>query len=689
MKLHRQVVLLVLAALLPLVVLSAVLGAGALRQGQRDMERDAQARLSVIAAGVSRELNAQVEVLQAIAASPLLDAPVDPGRFKELAGRLVRDHPLWLDVSLTSREGDRLIDVPALPAGIGRRVIDRFSHAEAVRTGLPVIGRVMRSPRGNVAFAVFVPVIRGGAVVSVLNAVVRPAAVHDFLVANGLPSSWRAGVLDSSQRVVTRTLAPDVATHLGSQEARDAMTRSPEGSYRAVGSDNLPLIVEYKVLPESGWSVHVAMPRALYEAPFRKAALLVGAGAIVSLVLVGLFMWLLARELLLRQREAASVEESRRMEALGRMTGGVAHDFNNLLMIMQGSADLLRRRLPNEARTTALIEAIVSAAQRGQSLTRQLLAFGRRSTHEPVSFRLQDRATDMRELLRRSVPPEVSVSLDVPADTWPIHADPNALEVALINLAVNAGDAMPEGGALSIVAANGQLHRQDDITGLVGEFVTLSVSDTGVGIPAEHLPHVFEPFYTTKPTGKGTGLGLSQVYGFAKQSNGAVIVNSKPGQGATITIYLPRGGPVSPIVPPEADDATAQADGRALLVEDNEEVGAVAEAMLGQAGYTVVLVRDGQSALDAAAQGSFDIVLTDIMLGSGISGLDVAAKLRAGQPDLPIVLMTGYSHALAASNDGAFPVLSKPFDQRSLSAALARARRVCAAGRPVAMTSPA
>ena len=666
-----------LAAVLPLVVLLAFLGAGALGQGQKDMRRDAEVRVAAIAADVDRELDAQVRVLQTIAASPLLDGTVDPKAFHDMAERLIADHPLWIGLSLIDVDGQRLLNEPTLPTGISSRVIDRVSHAEAVRTGQPVIGRVIRSPRGNVAFAVFVPVVRQGRVTSVLSAAVKPVAVHGLLQGNGLPSSWRAGVMDSAHRVVTRTIVPDVPTRLATQAALDAMAQSPEGSYRGVGTDGLPLVVVYKVVPGAGWSVHVAMPQSEYEAPFLRAAWLVGAGAVISLVLLGLFLSLLAREMRLRQLESASLEETRRMEALGRMTGGVAHDFNNLLMIVQGSADLLRRRQSADQRSITLTDAIISASQRGQTLVRQLLAFGRRSTHETVSFRLQDRRDDLRELLQRSVHAEVTVRLDLPDDTWTIHADPSALEVALINLAVNAGDAMPDGGTLSITSANASFARgRDNRTGLSGDFVILQISDTGVGIPQQNLAHVFEPFYTTKPTGKGTGLGLSQVYGFALQSNGKATVQSKPGQGATFTLYLPRGGDVASPVEPEPVHADVSDEGRVLLVEDNDHVAAVAEVMLEHMGYHVLRVHDAQAAIEAMDHaGPFDIVLSDIVLGSEMTGIDLAVHLRRSAPGLPVVLMTGHSEALKHGEADAFPLLTKPFNQEALNKAMRRARQ--------------
>jgi two-component system NtrC family sensor kinase len=355
----------------------------------------------------------------------------------------------------------------------------------------------------------------------------------------------------------------------------------------------------------------------------------------------------------------------------------VAHDFNNLLMIMQGSAEALKRRRADPEKAAKLTDAILSAAERGQAITRQLLAFARRSAHEPVSFDLATRAADLLTLLRGSTRGDIQTSLSIPEGTWPVHADRNALEVALINLAVNARDAMPAGGRLAVVARNATLQPgQDEGTHLSGDFVAISVRDTGIGIPGEHLAKIFEPFFTTKPNGKGTGLGLSQVYGFAKQSGGAMTVTSELGRGSTFTLYLPRAAE-APVVAPAPVDIDADVDdGRILLVEDNRDVAQVTEAMLSSAGYTVRWVSSAQAALDLLAKGEpFDAVLSDIVMEGGMSGLDLADRLRERRPHLPVVLMTGYSEALATGTSRDFPVLSKPFGEAEVIAALRAARR--------------
>ena len=679
MKLPRQLILLVLAALMPLVALSAVLGAAALRQGQHAMEADARDRVSDLTISVSRELTAQVEILQAIASSPILDGKVDDAQFRDMAARLLRGQPLWVALTLTARDGTRLVDQPALPPTVSRHVVDDVSQQQAVQSGRPVIGRILVGPQGGAAFAIFVPVIRSGRVIEVLGAVVRPDAIRRLLLADALPRGWRAGVIDQAGRVVTRSIkTPDLTGQAANPETLKLRAQAPEGVYQAMGVDGVGLVTAYKVLPVSGWSIHVAMPRTLYEKPLIRAVWLVGSGGVVSLLLVALFLWLLTREIRLRQDQQAALEEGLRLEALGRMTGGVAHDFNNLLMIVQGSAELLKRRVAGQERLENGADAILTAVQRGQTITRQLLAFGRRGTHEPVGFRMQDRTADLLPLLLRSVSEKTATSLKVPADTWPIYADPRALEVALINLAVNASDAMPEGGELIISAANAPPQKgRDGRAGLTGDYVAISVTDTGSGIDPDQLGHIFEPFFTTKPAGKGTGLGLSQVYGFARQSNGAVTVRSKLGEGTTFTLYLPRATAVA-ATPAPAEPLVGSGQGercRALLVEDNKAVAEVVHQMLRTAGCEVVWVANADDALKQLAQpAGVDVILSDIVIEGAMSGLDLAQSVRARSPDLPVVLMTGYSEALARGSASGFTVLAKPFTQDEVAAAIRRAR---------------
>jgi signal transduction histidine kinase/ActR/RegA family two-component response regulator len=680
LRLNRQLLILVLAALLPLVVLTAVLGSAALNQSQREMQRDASGRVSVLSSEMERELEAQVEVLQAVANSPVLDGPLDLTRFGLYGQRLLDQQHLWISVCLLSPTGERLARVGVAPPGGTNHVLDQAGFDQALKSGGPVIGRFVRPP-GNVrppAFAIFAPVIRDGRIRYVVSAVIAPTGVNALLVRHPLPKGWISGVLDRRGVIIARNeRSQEFLGRLGSPPALAATRRGGDGVYSGTSVDGHRYVTAYRTLPGSGWSVHIAIPRETYAAPMRREAVLVGGGGALGLLLISLFLGLLSRELDLRQRQAAAIEEGRRLEALGRMTGGVAHDFNNILMVVQGSAELLRRRLAGDARAETLSDAILAGAKRGQTLTRQLLAFGRKSSHRPVSFRIQDRADQLLALVQRAAPAQIAAEVEIPASTWPVHADPAALEVALLNLAVNARDAISGAGSIIIGASNISLQKgRDEGTDLVGDFVAVWVADDGAGIPEEHAAHIFEPFYTTKPAGQGTGLGLSQVYGFAKQSGGAVRVNSKVGEGTTVIVYLPRGEETSAEPEPSQERPLRRDDGRVLLVEDNPDVALVTGAMLEAIGYGVVHAQDAATALRRLQSGEvFDILFSDIVMAEGMSGLELADRVREIRQELPVLLATGYSEALASGAQHGFRVLAKPFGEAELAAALFQARR--------------
>ncbi|TWA67039.1 signal transduction histidine kinase [Azospirillum brasilense] len=544
---HRPLVLLVLAALLPLVVLSAGLGGAWLRGQQSAMEANAVALVDRLSALLDRELSAQIDALKAVAASPLLDGlatgrDVDAVTFFEYAERVQGALPLWSTIVLSDVEGNRLVDAPFLVGGVRGRVLDIDSHRRVVETGKPAVGTILRGPRGAYAFPIRVPVTRNGAPVAVLSAVVTPEGFQSLLFGNRLPPGWIAAVIDAEGRLVARAGGePDMIGRRASENALRARRTADSGVYDGMTLEGASTVVAFRTLPDYGWSVHFAIPQDVYRAPVSNAVWLVGVGALASLTLAGAFLWLLAREWRLRRRQEAAREESLRLEALGRMTGGVAHDIANLLTVVMSGIAAIRSRPNDPERVARVLPEIEGAVTRGQALMRQMAAFGRRSVYEPVPFRLQDRKASLEALLVRSAGSAVDTALIVPDDLWSILADPEAMEVALLNLAVNARDAMPDGGTLTILAENrGLPGRRGDDTGLTGDFVALAVRDTGTGVPPEHLRRIFEPFFTTKPEGKGTGLGLSQVFGFARQSGGTVTVTSTVGAGTTVTLYLPR-----------------------------------------------------------------------------------------------------------------------------------------------------
>jgi PAS domain S-box-containing protein len=378
--------------------------------------------------------------------------------------------------------------------------------------------------------------------------------------------------------------------------------------------------------------------------------------------------------------------QAQKMDALGQLTGGIAHDFNNLLMIVSGYAQILQRRL-SEPKEVQAVEAIRAAASRGEKLTRQLLTFSRRQQLMPVLVELHAHIGAVRDMLAPSLRGNIELVVDIEDQIWPVEVDLGELELALVNIAVNARDAMPEGGKITLQARNVVLKPGSAAGALEGDFVALAIIDTGVGMPLDVLQKVFEPFYTTKPVGKGTGLGLSQVHGFANQSGGAVTVASKPNRGTVVTVYLPRAQTEMPIEQgeggaPEQD----RVQGTVLVVEDSRDVADVTSALLEQLGYRVVRAENAAEALRHLQQGiEFNLLFSDIVMPGTMDGLRLAEVCREQFPDLPILLTSGFSDAAQAA-DGRFDILRKPFElsvlQRAIEQVIGDAR-----GRPRAVAS--
>jgi PAS domain S-box-containing protein len=360
--------------------------------------------------------------------------------------------------------------------------------------------------------------------------------------------------------------------------------------------------------------------------------------------------------------------ESQKFDALGQLTGGVAHDFNNLLMIISGSLHILKKGTHDDAKLQRAISAIETATRRGAALTGQLLSFARRQSVNPQAIDFPDRIAAIREVLDAGVGSSVRLAFDIGRDVWPIRTDASELETALLNLVINARDAMPDGGTVTISARNVVL----DDTLLSGEFVAIDIADTGLGIPSDVVDKIFEPFFTTKPIGKGTGLGLSQVHGFAHQAGGTVKVASELGKGTTFTLLLPRGTDAPVREMPEA--MPLRGNGTVLLVEDNPDVAIVSIGLLEQLGYRVHRVPDAETALRELEHNGVDFVFTDIVMPGKMDGLGLAHHLREIHPGLPILLATGYSEA-AADVRGDFPILRKPYEIHELSEAIAKLPR--------------
>jgi signal transduction histidine kinase/CheY-like chemotaxis protein len=380
----------------------------------------------------------------------------------------------------------------------------------------------------------------------------------------------------------------------------------------------------------------------------------------------------LQAEMVERERVEASLRQSQKMEALGRLTGGVAHDFNNLLMVISGGLEVMER-IKDPDRRAKLRQGVFDAVHRGAGLTRQLLAFSRRTALKAEVVDLGEQIAGLRVLLDRSLREDISVDMRIAPDLWPVETDPSELQLALLNIAVNARDAMPDGGAIVISAENVPGLAEGELR---GDFVRLSVRDQGSGIAPDVLAKVFEPFFTTKAVGRGTGLGLSQVYGFARASGGEVRIESTPGAGTRVHILLPRTFKTAkPQAAPRPAEVASSRPGDILLVEDDDEVAGVVGGLLADLGWSVRRVGAAAAALAALAEGAhFDLVLSDMIMPGEMGGLQLAREVGLRYPSLPVLLTTGFSEAAAAATAEGMRLLPKPYESGALAEALEAAR---------------
>jgi PAS domain S-box-containing protein len=377
------------------------------------------------------------------------------------------------------------------------------------------------------------------------------------------------------------------------------------------------------------------------------------------------------REAQLALQEAnAQRAHAQKMDALGQLTGGVAHDFNNLLMVVSGHIQAIKKAVAEDPKTARAAAAIEHAAQRGEALTRQLLTFSRRQTVKPTVFGIGERLEAFRAMLASTLGSKINLVTAVGPEVWPVKVDANELELALVNLVINARDAMPGGGSIAVSAENVSLSGRELPAKVEGDFVALRINDTGSGIAPDVLPKVFDPFFTTKQVNKGSGLGLSQVHGFAHQSGGTVTIESDLGRGTTVTLFLPRASGVDRQSFAEVQMESA-AGATVLVVEDNPDVAEVTSSMLTQLGYDVRTVADAAAALAILKQQDFDLVVSDIVMPGPLDGLGLARAIGEREPNLPVLLVTGYSHA-AAQAEESLMVIKKPFQLADLSRVVAR-----------------
>ncbi|WP_109121144.1 response regulator [Azospirillum sp. TSO22-1] len=371
-----------------------------------------------------------------------------------------------------------------------------------------------------------------------------------------------------------------------------------------------------------------------------------------------------------RERAEAQLARAQRLEAIGQLTGGVAHDFNNLLTVIVGNLDMVERAADDPERVRRLVGGALAAAGRGERLTQQLLAFARRQPLRPEVAGVNRLVRELEPLIRRAVGEAVEVTLDLGDDLRPCRVDTSQFEAAVLNLVVNARDATPPGGRITVSTRGLALPAPDAPSGLAdGDWLVVAVRDTGSGISPDVLPRVFDPFFTTKDVGKGSGLGLSQVYGFVRQSGGQVRLESAPGTGTTVQIWLPAAaGAEEPAVAPppeESGDALAGAGETVLVAEDDPDVRTVAVDTLQALGYRVLTAQDGVEALEVleAADG-IALLFTDVVMPRGVNGADLARRTQALRPGLRVLLTSGYTAQALTSEHGVvhgYPLLRKPY----------------------------
>ena len=369
------------------------------------------------------------------------------------------------------------------------------------------------------------------------------------------------------------------------------------------------------------------------------------------------------------------LRQSQRLESVGRLAGGIAHDFNNLLTAIVGCSDMLRSRLSDTPEGLEFVHGILDAAERGAELTRQLLTFAHQGVVRPQIVDLNQRITDINQMLPRLIGENITLSTELAPDLWPVEVDPGQFEQVIVNLAINARDAMPDGGRLTITTENGEIDAPYTAgkRGLDGrEWVVLSVTDTGVGMDAETLQLAFEPFFSTKQSGEGTGLGLATCFGIVRQAGGQIEAKSEPGCGTRFRLYFPRSQ--KPLEPDQGGPKQAQPSAgneTILLVEDESSVRRVVAAMLKDSGYQLLEACCGDEALELfeSHDGCIDLLVTDVVM-PGMGGADLASKLLRRSPDLKVLLVSGYSPdfgSLGEIAERGVELMQKPFSQDGLS----------------------
>lgn len=741
---RSRLLLLVLSVLLPGMLGVAWLVASTY-EAERDAHqrnlRDTARALSMLVDG---ELSRRAAIAHVLAQSPALDSagPLDEEQrlgFESLARRAMQGLDGWVEL----RAPGKLLLSTRLPAGGGSEAPgpENLSASPVMLPLQPAMTNA--APELQEPHASWVePVTRNGTLLYNLVVTVRPSELQRIVQAQAPHPGWIGSVLDNSGQLVARL--PGGTRYVGRRASPDIlahMAAAREGAFESVSLDGVPTAGYFSTSP-LGWSYVSAMPREDFGGRMPQAVLRVAIGTLVllALAMVGA-VWVSRRierplRALKRQAEAlqaglpvqaqptgmvecdevadalvtagrsmasarAELEhsvaqavertrlaeqrgaQSQRVVALGRLTGGVAHEFNNLLGVISNSMHLMQRH-PSAAELQGPLSATQRLVDKGSQLTQHLLRFAGRRPVRVQTLSLASYLPEVQELMRSVLGRRIEIQVQVSAHVWPVRVDTNELDLALVNLALNAHDAMPAGGQLRLGARNAEAADKEGLPNLApGNYVLLTVGDDGMGLDPALVEHAFEPFFTTKGVGQGTGLGLSQVHGFATQAGGTARLASTPGVGTTVSLLLPVAASDEDRPTPAVADAAPQsiAGATLLLVEDDEALGDVTAALLMAHGAKVLRAHDVGTALrvlDSGAQP--DIVLSDVVMPGPLDGVALARQLREQRPGLPVVLISGFSNTAIA--DGEFVQLRKPCAPAELLAALQAALAAARAGGP-------
>ncbi|MBL8771331.1 MAG: response regulator [Phenylobacterium sp.] len=661
-----------IAALAPLFVLIGVLVFAAFEGARRDVEVVSAQRATEVASLVDASAVSELKLAQVLASSAPL-AREDMAEAYRRAAEVMALSGNWRTVVLSDpARGIEVFDLRR-PLDGGPRPMADYIAAAAPGLAGPTMSDITRDRLGVYVLPLHVPVVTDRGRRYLLTVELDTAAIQALVTTRAPPGSVVA-VVDRSGNFIARNVAYESRVgRPATRYVRDAIAGGRRGLYPGVTYEGFKNYTAFDTGQRTGWSAHVAVASYLVDTPRRMSLAILGVVAVACLGASGGLALVAVRRMRSRRQEEARLHQSQKMEAVGQLTGGIAHDFNNLLTAIIGGLELsLKRAAPGDP-SRRYLEGALDAAARGAKLTSRLLAFSRTQRLARERVDVQAVMWGMTDLLEQSLGPRIAMSIDVAEDARWVVTDQNQLELALLNLAVNARDAMPEGGRLELST------RRTPAKGRSShDRVEIVVADTGQGMTREVAARAFDPFFTTKEVNRGTGLGLAQVYAMARQSDGEAVIESVPGQGTRVRLRLPAAPP--PLAGPDdvnarkdAVTASLRRDRRLMVVDDDAGVRGVLVDELRLLGFQVTEAASGAEALAMLERDAPDLMIVDFLM-PGLTGADVAVRARELRPGQRIMFVSGHmdNAALDAAAQGAV-VLRKPFVVAELAETVGRA----------------